>query len=200
MKWFMDAVSSNMLIQGIVFIVLGAFVLFWPGVTITTIIYAFGVLFAVSGVASIISYFIKSSETYKSSAALAAGIFLIALAAVVFLFPKAVASFFSLLLGVVLVLSGIVGAIRALETRKFGGKGWIASLVIGIIVAIGGGIIIANPFDTTIMFIYVLGAIMVLNGVGDLITEWNSRKSRQNRVNAQTKTPTKTNTKTNAHA
>lgn len=166
-----------MLIQAIVFIVLGLFILFWPGVTVTTIVYLFGAIFAISGIASLVGYARQSSRSYHSPAVLTSGVFMVILALVVFIFPQAIASLFSLLLGIVLALCGVVSAVRALELRSLGGSSWIIGLVIGAVVAIGGIVIIANPFETTLMFIYVLGALMVVNGVGDLLIERDGRRA-----------------------
>lgn len=179
MKGFLNAVRSNMWMQAIVFIVLGLFVLLWPGITVTTIVYLFGAIFALSGIASLIGYGRASSQSYKSPAVLTSGIFMCVLAFIVFMFPQAVASLISLLLGIVLVLCGVVSAVRSFDMRVFGGYSWIAGLAIGAIVAIGGIVVIANPFETTLMFIYVVGALMVLNGVGDLIIEWRDRSKRR---------------------
>lgn len=176
MESFIKVVQSNMLVQAIVFILLGLFIIFWPGITITTIIYLFAAIFAISGIASLISYARTSSRSYKSPGVLTSGILLCVLALIVFLFPQQVASFISLILGIILVLCGVVSAVRSFELRAFGGNSWIVSLVLGVAVAIGGIVIIANPFDTTIVFIYVLGGLMVLNGVADLFIEIRSRQ------------------------
>lgn len=176
MKSFLDVLRSNMLIQGIVFLVLGVVVLIWPGITVTTIVYLFGVIFALSGIASLIGYGRAASPSYKSPAVLTTGIFMCVLALVVFIFPQVFASFISLVLGIVLILCGVVGAIRSFDMRKFGGTFWVFPLVVGVAVAVGGIVIVANPFDTTIMFIYVLGALMVLNGVEDLVLAFSLRK------------------------
>lgn len=175
MKGFLEAVRSNMLMQAIVFIIAGVLVMAWPGITTTTIVYLLGAVFALSGIASLIGYSRRASQSYKSPAVLTSGVFMCVLALVVFIFPQAVASLISLILGIVLVLCGVVSAVRAFDMRSFGGSSWIVALVIGAMVAVGGIVIIANPFETTLMFIYVLGALMVLNGVGDLLIEWRSR-------------------------
>lgn len=174
MKSFLQVARSNMLVQAIVFIVAGLFILLWPGVTVTAIVYLLGAIFAISGIASLIGYARKSSQSYKSPAVLTTGVFMCILALVVFIFPQAVASLLSLILGIVLVLCGVTSAVRSFEMRTYGGSTWIVGLVIGAMVAVGGIVIVANPFETTLMFIYVLGGIMVLNGVGDLIVEWRS--------------------------
>lgn len=179
MKSIFETISTNMVVQAVLFIVLGLVVLFWPGITTTIIVYLFGAIFAVSGIVSLVGYFRQGGPSYKSAAVLTNGVFSCALALIVFLFPQAVASFLSLILGVVLLLCGVISAVRSLELRSLGGAFWIVALVIGAMVAVGGVIIIANPFETTLMFIYVLGALMVLNGVGDLVIEgreWSAHR------------------------
>lgn len=179
MESLLNVIRSNMLVQAVVFIVLGLFVLLWPGVTITTVIYLFGAFFAISGIASLISYQRAASPAHHSPAVLTSGVFMLVLALIVFLFPEAIASVFSLLLGIVLALCGVVSAVRSWELRPLGGYTWVVGLVVSVAVAIGGVIIIANPFETTLMFIYVLGGLMVLNGAGDLLIELAARREQR---------------------
>lgn len=169
-------ISSNMLVQSILFIVLGLFLILWPGVTVITIIYMFGALFALTGVVSLISYFRANSPSYKAPMALATGVLYLLLALVAFIFPNAVAGFFSVILGIILALCGIVSAVRSLELKRFNDNSWIAPLIIGIAVGIGGVVIIINPFGSTSMFIVVLGVIMLVNGGIELFMEYQLRR------------------------
>lgn len=171
MKSLLEAVRSNMLAQAVTSIALGLFLAFWPGITVLTIVYLLALYLAVSGIASLVAYFRSSGARYRSGGVLVNAVFLLVLALLVFLFPEAVGGFFSLILGILLTIGGIVNAVRSVELRTYQGSTWIVALVVSVVVAIGGLVIIVNPFATTAMFVLVLGVLLIVKGVADLVIE-----------------------------
>ena len=168
MKRFIATVSSSIVVQGVLSILLGLLLAVWPQATTITIVYLVAAYLAITGIVSLISYARHRMEPgYKG--ALAAGVLLAVLALIVFLFPEAVAGFFSLILGILLVMSGAVNAVRSFELKRFGGGSWLGMLIVSIAVAIGGIVIIVNPFDTTVTFVLVLGLLLIAKGVIDLV-------------------------------
>ena len=178
MTSFLKAVRSNIIAQAILSIALGVLLAFWPDITVITIVYLLALYLAVTGVVSLIAYFRTKGDRSGSFGALASGVLLLALALVVFVFPEAVAGFFSLILGLLLVIGGVVNAVRAMELRRYQGGMWVAALIAGIIIALGG--IIVNPFDTTVMFVLVLGVLLIVKGIADLlISLWLSSAMKE---------------------
>lgn len=177
MSSFMKTVQTNGIVQAVLFIVLGLVLLVVPDITLVTIVYCVGAIFAVSAIISLVSYFRKGSASYMMSGALTTGIFLAVIALVMFIFPAAVAGFFSILLGAVLILCGIANTVRSVGMRDFGGSTWIVSAIISVIVAIGGIVIIWNPFETTVVFVMVLGVLLVVTGASNLVIELSVRRS-----------------------
>lgn len=171
MKSFLEALRSNMLAQAVTSIALGIFLAFWPGVTILTVVYLLALYLAVSGVASLVAYFRSSGARYRSAGVLANAILLLVLALLVFLFPEAVGGFFSFILGILLTIGGIVNAVRSVELRAYQGSTWVVTLILSAVIAIGGLVIIVNPFATTAMFVLVLGVLLIVKGVADLVIE-----------------------------
>lgn len=171
MKSFLEVLRSNMLAQAVTSIALGIFLAFWPGVTILTVVYLLALYLAVSGVASLVAYFRSSGARYRSAGVLANAILLLVLALLVFLFPEAVGGFFSFILGILLTIGGIVNAVRSVELRAYQGSTWVVTLILSAIIAIGGLVIIVNPFATTAMFVLVLGVLLIVKGVADLVIE-----------------------------
>lgn len=171
MKSLLEALRSNMLAQAVTSIALGVFLAFWPGVTVLTVVYLLALYLAVSGVASLVAYFRSAGARYRSAGVLANAVLLLVLALLVFLFPEAVGGFFSLILGILLTIGGIVNAVRSVELRAYRGSTWIATLVLSVVITIGGLVIIVNPFATTAMFVLVLGVLLIVKGVADLVIE-----------------------------
>lgn len=119
MQSFLNVVKSNIVAQAIISIVVGLLLMFWPGITIVTVLYLVGVVFAVMGISSLISYF-RAPEAERQVGVVATGVFFCLVALIVFLFPQVIAGFFSVVLGIILVICGAVnaGALgRAQEVR-----------------------------------------------------------------------------------
>ena len=176
MESLFNIIRSNVLVQAVVSIALGLFLVLWPGVTVVTLIYLFGALLALSGAASVVSYFRERSQRYHAPAVLATGVLFLLLGLVAFIFPQVIAGFFSVVLGIVLALCGVVSAVRALELRRYPDYSWVAALVLGVVVAIGGIVILVNPFQSTVTFVLVLGVALLVNGVGELFIEGRLRQ------------------------
>lgn len=138
MNKFIELVASNIVAQAIVSILFGLFLIIWPGTTLVILVYILAAGIALSGVASIISYARLNKRGQQNSAVLVTGILLLVFALVMFLFPEAFASIFSILLGALLIISGVVNAVRGFALRGYGGASWILMLIVGIIIAIGG--------------------------------------------------------------
>lgn len=176
MDSFLNTVRSNIIVQAVLSIVVGLLLMFWPGITIITVLYLLGAVFAIMGISSLISYF-KAPENARPTGVLASGVLFCVIALIVFVFPQVIAGFFSVVLGIVLVICGAVNAVRSMELKAHGRNSWIASLILSLLIAIGGVVIIANPFATTSLFVFVLGLIIASNGIIDLIIEAQMRKA-----------------------
>ncbi len=176
MDSFLNIVKSNIIVQAVLSIIVGLLLMFWPGITIVTVLYLVGFIFAIMGIASLINYF-KAPESARITGMLATGVFFCVLALIVFFFPQVIAGFFSVILGIILVICGAVSAARSMELRRYGGNSWIASIILSVLIAIGGVVIIANPFQTTALLVFALGLIIASNGIVDLIIEAQLRKA-----------------------
>ena len=163
MQSFLNIVKSNIVAQAIISIVVGLLLMFWPGITIVTVLYLVGIVFAVMGISSLVSYF-RAPEAERQ-------------VGVVFLFPQVIAGFFSVVLGIILVICGAVNAVRSGELKKYGERSWGFSMGLSVLIIIGGLVIIANPFETTSLFVFILGLIIAANGIVDLIVDAELRKA-----------------------
>ena len=175
MQSFLNVVKSNIVAQAIISIVVGLLLMFWPGITIVTVLYLVGVVFAVMGISSLVSYF-RTPEAERQVGVVATGVFFCLVALIVFLFPQVIAGFFSVVLGIILVICGAVNAVRSGELKKYGTDPVVNFTIMALII-IGGLVVIANPFETTSLFVFILGLIIAANGIVDLIVDAELRKA-----------------------
>ena len=179
MESFLNLVRSNNLIQAVGCIAFGLFLMIYPSITINGIIMLFGVAMALMGVGSAASYFRPRSARYRSSGVLMTGIFYLIVAVIAFVFPHVLASVFSVILGLLLILCAIVNVVRAIGMRQYGGSVWIAVLVVSLLVGVGGVLVVTSPFGATMTFVLIMGGVVLLNGMVDLFVEWYMRDSEK---------------------
>lgn len=179
MERFLNIVRSNSMVQAALCIGFGLFLMIYPSMTVQGIIILFGVAMALMGVGTLAPYFRQRSARYRDTGLLMVGGFYIIIAIIAFVFPKVVASFFSVVLGVVLILCALVNLVRAFDLRKYGSQVWLAVLVGALLVGVGGVLIVVNPFGATMTFVLVLGGVFIVNGAVDLLIEWYTRDSEK---------------------
>lgn len=177
MEKFLNIVRSNNMVQAVLCIGFGLFLMVYPSITINGVIMLFAVAMLLMGIGSLASYFRGKGARYHDTGMLMTGVFYLIVAAIAFIFPKALASFFSVVLGLVLILCAIVNLVRAFDMRRFGGHVWIAVLAVSLLVGAGGVLVVVNPFGATMTFVLVLGSVFVVNGAMDLFIEWYVRDS-----------------------
>jgi uncharacterized membrane protein HdeD (DUF308 family) len=153
------------LVAGVLTIALGAMVLAWPGPTILIASTMFGIYLLISGFAELLLAF-----TLPRSAATRVMVFLTGALSLVL----AILSFrhfgdnyavllLSVWLGTGFILLGVSESAVALGERDLPGRGWYA--VLGIVSMIVGGMVLAWPFDSIVMFTLASGASMMILGL-----------------------------------
>jgi uncharacterized membrane protein HdeD (DUF308 family) len=153
------------LVAGVLTITLGAMVLAWPGPTILIASTMFGIYLLISGFAELLLAF-----TLPRSAATRVMVFLTGALSLVL----AILSFrhfgdnyavllLSVWLGTGFILLGVSESAVALGERDLPGRGWYA--VVGIASMIVGGMVLAWPFDSIVMFTLASGASMMILGL-----------------------------------
>ena len=179
MEKFLNLVRSNNMVQAVLCIAFGLFLMIYPSITVQGIILLFGVALAVMGAAGLVSYFRQRSVRYRDSGTLMSAVFYVINALIAFIYPKEIAGFFTVLLGEVLILLAIVNVVRAFGLRAFGSSIWIAVLATAVLVGIGGVLIVVNPWGASMTFVLVPGATFIVNGAVDLFIEWYTRDSEK---------------------
>ena len=158
------------LIEGILLIILGIFLLTNPASTFVTIIWVLGLYWLVSGIFNIIKIFFDSSmwgwKIFAGIVGIIAGWFLLQnpIAGSV-----AVSATTVILLGLFGIFIGIVNLIQA-----FKGAGW-GTGILGVISIILGFILLANRFVFTFSLPWTLG---ILGIIGGIIAIFNSFRIR----------------------
>lgn len=158
----------NIITQSLLPVLLGAALLIWPKTTTTTMVYFLGGYLALMGIVGVVSY-LRNKEGHSIGALIGSAV-MVVLALAVFIFPTMVASVFSVLLGLLLLLGGIVNMLGALEIKKNGKSSWLAVLMLNLLVVVSGILVIANPFGAAALLVKMIGIFLIVGGVIDIVT------------------------------
>ena len=156
------------MIGGIVSAVLGALLLFWPGLTMGIICQAVGAALGIIGVLTAATFFSQPKDAPFRSASLVAGIPLALIGLFIFLRPAFLIEFIPIVVGVIVLLDGIGNLFETMSIMKQGNSKWWVSLIFAILTILGGLVLIMRPFSIARILMRVIGAITLYNGLSDI--------------------------------
>lgn len=156
------------LLEGIIAILLGLFLLYRPAATTVFLIQILGIFWLAEGIFSVIGALIFSGNRIWK---LLSGILSIIAGALILMYPiyspLIVLTLFILFIGVWVIIDGVVKVILALK-----GGGWGIG-IIGILTIILGLLLLTNSLVGVLFLPWIFGFFLILGGIGSLI--WGLR-------------------------
>lgn len=153
-------------IQGTITIIFGLVALFWPGLTLATLVVLFSLFIVVYGLADLISAFIRMKNDSGWWLSLAAGV--AALIIGTFLISNINIAYisFAILAGLFFVIRGILDIVVAVTIEE--GEDKLLWIFAGILALIAGIVIWLFPYIGGVTFVWVLGLYAVIRGAVDI--------------------------------
>lgn len=127
-------------------ILLGLFLLLFPGAQMIQIVYAIGILLIVAGIISIVRYFMTESYRRLNCYTFSAGALMVVLGICALLRAEIVSSYLIICLGIWLLASGVIKLQNALDLEAMKDKAWWVILLLAVAVMICGAVVLLNPF------------------------------------------------------
>ena len=163
-----------LLIQGILALIIGSFLLVYPIRTLSVIIWFLGFYWLFSGIVTLFSAFTDSSERGMK---LFLGILGIILGLLILAYPLystlVVPFIFTIMVGVFALIYGFIALYGG-----FTGKGWGVGLL-GLLSLIFGIIILANPYVSTLAVPFVFGILGVVFGFAAIVGSFFLRSAQK---------------------
>lgn len=148
------------LLSGIIAIILGIVLLFWPGTTLLVLVTFIGVYWFVTGILVIISAFIDRTRWGWK---LLSGVLGIIAGLIVLSYPLYSAILVPTLLTIFIGIWGlIIGFAQVFQA--FGGAGWGAG-ILGALSIILGLLILANPLVSAAVLILIMAIVAIVGGI-----------------------------------
>lgn len=170
MKLYHYLLSILLILTGLVFLV-------YSEIEVEFICILAACVFAVAGVASIISYFVREAAESFYRLDLVHGIMALFLALVFVTKREEIAEYFSIMIGCILVANGVVKLQHAVDMKRIDRKmrkvteTWLIVVIFSLLCIAAGTIAIyAPPSEERTLFIY-FGIAFVVAGITDIFTQ-----------------------------
>lgn len=154
-------------------VIIGIVLIVKPDTALQTVSIICGVTVILLGIGSWIYYFAKDNSVFMAvmgTLALIAGIVICAK-------YRTIISFFLVIFGIFLIVSGVIDFISALDARHTGVGGWLVSLIMSFAIVILGVTVTINPFDSMIFVTRLLGVSLIAYAVMDLAAYFQVKKA-----------------------
>jgi uncharacterized membrane protein HdeD (DUF308 family) len=151
-------------IQGILAILFGIACVFWPGITLATFVYLFGIWLLLGGVLSMVHGLVSIGRRKAWILTLLFGLLEIGVG--VFLLRNPLVSFglLILLIGFILVFYAVFEIVSALADSESSSTHKMLSIIGGIIAGLAGIFIFFQPAAGGVAFVWIIGLFSLING------------------------------------
>jgi uncharacterized membrane protein HdeD (DUF308 family) len=150
--------------EGIVAILFGIAAVFWPGLTIVTLLYLFAGFILITGIISLVEGMFHAGRGVGSWF-LRVIIAVIQIGVGVYLLrhPHVTFATFILLLGFALIFRGVIEVVIAfMENASVGSRAML--IIVGILAVLAGIIVLLQPVAGGVAFVWILGVYALISG------------------------------------
>lgn len=176
----LSSLWKSTLVSGVLAVVLGAAILYWPGKTILVAAVLFGVYLAVTGVAQLISAFGLPLMSAGGRVMLfLSGTASVILAVLCFRHFNSDEEAIAVLLlaiwiAVGFIFRGVSATVAAISDPALPGRGW--QIFMGVVSLLAGLVTLAWPFTSLLTLALVVGWWLIVIGIVEIVTALNVRR------------------------
>lgn len=162
------------LVEGIVAILFGIAALFWPGLTLVTLVTLFSVYVLVWGIAEIV-HGLASIGKGTWFLPLLFGAFALGVGVYLTRHPQVTFATFILLIGFTFIVRGIVDIVGAFLNKQLA-TSRVLNIVVGVIAVIAGIIVLKQPVASGVAFVWIIGLFALIYGPITIALSYDLKK------------------------
>lgn len=182
MKKYMSKMSQFSIVNLIMFVLVGLFLVIKPATTLSMISYILGLIILIHGIVNLVRYYVNKDKNNLFDFGLVLGIIEVVVAIIFISTPEFVASIIPLILGVWILVNGIFKLQFALNLKSVENDSWIHSLVVSIVSIVFGVVLISNPFSGAVIITRIIGIFLIIYAVLDFLQSRTIKKTLQEGV------------------
>jgi uncharacterized membrane protein HdeD (DUF308 family) len=159
---------------GLLSIVIGLLVVFWPGSSVVLIAWLFAIQLIIAGILQLIAAFMDESGTGGHVLIGLLGALSILVGLLCLRAPLQTAVVIGLLIGATWVIGGVIGIVHAIGAGPGGHRGW--RITSGVLSALGGAVVLVYPGLSFVAMTWLFGIVLVSIGVLLLAENFMTRR------------------------
>ncbi|KKW62445.1 membrane protein [Mycolicibacterium elephantis] len=173
------------LLSGVLAFVLGVLVLAWPGITIIVLAIFFGAYLLIAGIAQVVFAFSLDVSAGGRVLLFISGAAALILAVLCFRSLQESILLLAIWIGVGFIFRGVATAVSAISDPTLPGRAW--EIFVGVISLIAGVVMLALPFESLAIVVWVSGIALVVLGVFEVVSAFAIRKASKGRGDTETR-------------
>jgi uncharacterized membrane protein HdeD (DUF308 family) len=168
---------KSALASGVLSVILGILVLWWPGTSILAAAILLGVYLLISGIAQVVFAFSLHVSAGGRVLLFISGAASVILAVLAFRhFGEGYAVLLlAIWIGVGFIFRGTATAFSAISDPELPGRGW--NIFFGVITFIAGVVVLASPYESLVTLTLVVGIWLIIMGVFEVVSSFSIRSA-----------------------
>lgn len=162
-----DSRIKNTLLRSVLMLIVGIVLTLNPSIATSMIMTIASIALVVYGAFMVFGYF--RSGVGESDGMLSRGLISITAALVCWIAPDALLALVPILIGFVLMMSGVEELERAISLRRMSYPRWHLIMAFSVVILILGLLIVFNPFSSLMTLIRFIGVSMAVSAVLEIV-------------------------------
>lgn len=156
-------------VVSIIMALFGLVLLLWPKRTLELAAQIIGIGLLLGGILAGIAWYRNRDSVRASTMSMAEAIIGLAAGLFMLVAPRFVVGILPMAVGLLILANGVVNLAQAIGLKSAGGFRWKGPLVLAVVTVLLGILIVLNPFSAAAMTVAAIGAVLVYNGISNLI-------------------------------
>jgi uncharacterized membrane protein HdeD (DUF308 family) len=164
-------------VEGAIAVLFGVAAVFWPGLTVVTLVYLFGADVLVWSVFEMLRGVMSVGKSNHWFLTLIFGLFGLGVGVYLVRHPAVTFTTLILLIGFVLIVRGLVDIISPFLEKGVAATSKVLSIIAGIVALVVGIVVLREPVSGGVAFVWLLGLFALVFGTVTIAMAFDVRKA-----------------------
>ncbi len=151
-------------LRGVAAIMFGAAAVFWPGLTLVTLVYLISAFVLVAGLINVVEGVVSIGQHRAWALTLFLGLLQVGVGVYLLRHPQVTFATFILVAGLMFIARGILEVVVALAEDGVSATGRMLTIVAGIFAFLVGVLLLFQPVASGVAFVWILGLYALVTG------------------------------------
>ena len=166
-------ITSSPVLLSLLLIIMGIVLVVWPSPVLSAVIALAGIGLILGGVIAVIGWFRNREASFVGYSRFGSGLLAIVAGIIITANPLKVASFFPVMIGIVILVTGIINMVQSFDLKKLGYQRWLIPFILALITIACGIAFITQPISALEIPVIAAGIMLIYDG---LVSLWVSTR------------------------